>query len=84
MPGRSLRACEFNGIIRGIQIYSDVLSVSEIMSEIDSPKSTAKGLASIWYLNLDPRPSDVTDKKKVGPPNNPAWEGTTALEWSSE
>jgi hypothetical protein len=75
---------EFNGVIRGIQIYSDVLSVSEILSEIDSPKSTTKGLASIWYLNLDPRPNDVADKKDTGTPHDPAWEGTTALEWSSE
>jgi len=73
---------EFNGIIRGIQIYSNDLSVSDILAEIASPKSTATGLASIWYLNLDPRPIDVTDKKGVGSPHNPSWAGTTALEWT--
>jgi len=74
---------EFNGVIRGIQIYSNDLSLADIQSEIASPKSTAAGAASIWYLNLDPRPSDVTDKKASGTPHNPSWDGTTALEWSS-
>jgi len=74
---------EFNGIIRGIQIYSDYLSLADITAEINSPKSSAAGLASIWYLNLNPRPSDVTDKKATGTAHNPSWGGTTALEWSS-
>src|SRR5262245_53976599 len=74
---------EFNGIIRGMQFYTSFLSLADIAAEINSPKSSAAGLASIWYLNLDPRPSDVTDKKGVGTPHNPAWGGTTALQWSS-
>jgi hypothetical protein len=73
---------EFNGIIRGIQIYSGLLSVNDILSEINAPKSTTNGNSLIWYLNLDPRPSDVTDKKATGTPHNPAWSGTTAAEWS--
>src|SRR5262249_12036763 len=74
---------EFNGIIRGIQIYASYLSLADIAAEITSAKSSAAGLASIWYLNLDPRPSDVTDKRNVGTPHTPSWAGTTALEWSS-
>ncbi len=31
---------EFNGIIRGIQLYSGLLSVNDILSEITTPKST--------------------------------------------
>jgi hypothetical protein len=73
---------EFNGIIRGIQIYSGLLSLADIQAEIAAPLSTAAGRASIWYLNLDPRPSDVTDKKGIGTPHNPRWDGTTALEWT--
>jgi hypothetical protein len=73
---------EFNGIIRGIQIYNDNLSITDILAEIASPKSTAAGAAAIWYLNIDPRPSDVTDKKGSGNPHNPSWAGTTALEWT--
>jgi hypothetical protein len=74
---------EFNGIIRGIQMYSGLLSLSDVQEEIASPKSSANGRLFIWYLNLDPRPSDVADKRGVGTPNNPAWAGTTATEWSS-
>ena len=73
---------EFNGIIRGIQIYSSLLSIADIQAEIANPKSTAAGQNSIWYLNVNPRPSDVTDKKDVGTPHHPSWDGTTALEWS--
>jgi hypothetical protein len=43
--------------------------------------STAAGQNLIWYLNLNPRPSDVTDKKGVGTPHNPSWDGTTAREF---
>ena len=73
---------EFNGIIRGIQIYSGLLSVEDIQAEIVAPQSTAAGQSAIWYLNLDPRPTDVSDKKIGGVPHNPAWDGTTAFEWS--
>jgi len=72
---------EFNGIIRGIQIYTDKLSTAEIAQEITTPKSTTKGASSIWYLNVNPRPTDVTDKKDVGTPHHPQWQGTTSLEW---
>jgi hypothetical protein len=74
---------EFNGIIRGIQIYSGLLSLADIQSEIASPKSTTAGQNLIWYLNTDPRPTDVTDKKGIGTSHNPSWDGTTALQWSS-
>jgi hypothetical protein len=73
---------EFNGVIRGIQIYSGLLSVSDILSEINTPKSTSAGNSLMWYLNVNPRPSDVTDKKGVGTPHNPSWAGSTATEWS--
>lgn len=75
---------EFNGIIRGIQIYSTKLPLGDIQAEIAAPKSTIAGQSSIWYLNLDPRPSDVTDKKGIGAPNNPTWDGSTASEWSNQ
>jgi hypothetical protein len=74
---------EFSGVIRGIQIYNNDLTIADIQAEVVSPKSTTAGAASIWYLNLDPRPSDVTDKKAQGIAHNPTWDGTTALEWSA-
>jgi hypothetical protein len=73
---------EFNGVIRGIQFYSGLLSLADIQAEIANPMSTTAGQSRIWYLNLNPRPSDVTDKKGVGTPHNPSWDGTTALEWA--
>jgi hypothetical protein len=73
---------EFNGVIRGIQIYSGLLSVPDILNEIAQPQSTATGASSIWYLNLNPRPGDVADKKGTGTPHNPVWDGSTANQWS--
>jgi hypothetical protein len=72
---------EFNGIIRGIQLYSGLLSVAEIQQEITTPLSTTAGRNLSWYLNLNPRPGDVTDKKGIGTAHNPSWSGQTALEW---
>lgn len=75
---------EFNGMIRGLQIYSGKLSLTEIQAEISSPMATTTGRSLIWYLNLNPRPEDVSDKKNQGSPNNPIWDprGTTALLWT--
>jgi hypothetical protein len=73
---------EFNGIIRGIQIYSGFLSIDEILLETTMPMSTSSGQDHIWYLNLDPRPLDVSDKKGTGTPHDPQWDGEPALEWT--
>ncbi|GMV31397.1 MAG: hypothetical protein AMXMBFR59_35220 [Rhodanobacteraceae bacterium] len=69
-PGQEV----YNGVLRGIQIYSTNLSISDILSEVNSPLSTAAGAANIWYLNLDPTPSDISDKSGRG--HNPAWVGS--------
>jgi len=66
-PGKELCSC----ILRGIQIYSARLTPAEIQQEIDSPLSTAAGSASIWYLNLNPTPTDILDKSGRG--NHPDW-----------
>lgn len=68
-PGRELCSCT----LRGIQIYSSLLSLADIQNEIASPQSTVAGSASIWYLNLNPTPTDISDKSGRG--NNPAWVG---------
>jgi len=69
-PGKELCSC----ILRGIQIYSSRLSLDDIQSEIASPLSTPAGSMSIWYLNLNPTPTDITDKSGLG--NNPEWVGS--------
>lgn len=73
---------EFNGRIRGLQFYSSLLSLTDITDEINLPQSSSAGNSSIWYLNLNPRPSDTTDKKVGGTPHNPSWHGSTASEWT--
>lgn len=73
---------EFHGIIRGMQFYSGLLTVPEITSEIAAPKSTATGLSTIWYLNTDPSPGDVDDKKATGTAHHPSWDGSAASLWT--
>ncbi|MDX2253577.1 MAG: Ig-like domain-containing protein [Nitrospira sp.] len=65
---------EFNGVIRGIQIYSGLLSLGDIQSEIDQPQSTTAGQNLIWYLNVNPTPTDPMDKSGRG--HHPSWDGT--------
>jgi len=62
------------GILRGIQVYSTKLLQSEIVSEASSPLSTTAGQSKIWYLNLNPTPSDISDKSGMG--HDPAWVGS--------
>jgi hypothetical protein len=63
----------YSGILRGFQIYNTLLSTAEISQEIDTPFSSAKA-GSIWYLNLNPTPSDISDKSGKG--HQPAWVGS--------
>ena len=63
-----------NGIIRGIQIYSTTLTVNDILSESNAPRSTSPGTSNIWYLNLNPTPSDISDKSGQG--HHPEWVGS--------
>jgi hypothetical protein len=68
-PGKEV----WNGMLRGIQIYSANLSVPDILREANSPLSTRAGAANIWYLSLDPTPGDISDKSGRG--HDPAWVG---------
>ena len=68
-PGREV----WNGILRGIQVYSTALSVQNILSEANSPLSTSAGKSNIWYLNSNPNPDDISDKSGRG--HNPEWVG---------
>lgn len=68
-PGKELCSC----VLRGIQIYASLLSPTDIQQEIASPQSTQAGSASIWYLNLNPTPTDILDKSGKG--HDPEWVG---------
>jgi len=63
----------YDGILRGIQIYSSRLSLNDIQSEAAVPLSTSAGMGSIWYLNSNPTPTDISDKSGQG--HNPEWVG---------
>ena len=60
-----------SGLLRGIQIYSSALSINDIFAEVTTPLSSSAGKASIWYLNVNPTPSDISDKSGKG--HHPAW-----------
>jgi hypothetical protein len=62
-----------SGVLRGIQIYSATLSVGDVLAEVDVPLSTLVGAQNVWYLNLNPTPSDISDKSGKG--HHPAWVG---------
>ena len=68
-PGQELCSCT----LRGIQIYSSLLSLADIQSELAAPQSTVAGANSIWYLNANPTPTDISDKSGKG--HHPAWVG---------
>lgn len=68
-PGKEV----WNGILRGIHIYSTNLSMQEILSEAATPLSTTSGATHIWYLNIDPTPDDISDKSGRG--HHPQWVG---------
>ncbi len=60
-----------SGTVRGIQLYSSYLNISDIIAEVNKPKSTAAGASSYWYINVNPTPSDITDQSGAG--HNPDW-----------
>lgn len=68
-PGREV----WCGMLRGIQINAANLSVSDVLQEARSPLSTSAGAASVWYLNLNPTPADISDKSGRG--HHPRWVG---------
>jgi len=60
----------FDGVMRGFQFYDVALTPSEIAQEIAAPGSVRQP----WYLNLNPTPTDISDKS--GNRHHPGWVGT--------
>jgi hypothetical protein len=60
-----------SGILRGIQIYAATLTLVDISAEIENPLSSVAGSSSIWYLNINPTPDDISDHSGQG--HHPAW-----------
>ena len=69
-PGQEV----YSGVLRGIQIYATNLTLADLLSEVANPLSTAAGASSVWYLNLNPTPSDISDKSGRG--HHPVWVGS--------
>lgn len=72
---------EFNWIIRGVQIYTEGLSQAAVVAlgacETDAEvlaECSSRGITSLWYLNMNPTPTDVQDKSGNG--HHPTWEGS--------
>jgi hypothetical protein len=63
-----------SGILRGIRLYSASLSQVDVLSEANTPLSTSAGAASIWYMNMNPSPNDISDKSGRG--HHPTWAGS--------
>jgi len=62
-PGNEI----YYGVLRGFQYYDAVLTPSQIAQELANPGSSR----TPWYLNLNPTPTDITDKSGNG--HNPQW-----------
>lgn len=63
-----------SGVLRGMKLFNAALSASDIATEAASETNTpqtAAGIASVWYMNINPTPTDVTDKSGAG--HDPTW-----------
>jgi hypothetical protein len=65
------------GILTGIQLYGDYLSDADHATEAANrdinAAQTSAGQTALWYINQNPTPNDVTDKKTGGTAHNPRW-----------
>ncbi len=59
----------YDGVMRGFQFYDVALTPSQIAQELAAPGS----IRTPWYLNMNPTPTDITDKS--GNNHHPAWVG---------
>lgn len=67
-----------SGTLRGIQVYNATLSLADIealhVCETDAQVlavCSSRSITSLWYLNMNPTPDDITDKSGNG--RNPSW-----------
>lgn len=61
------------GVMRGFQIYSTSLTMGDLLAEASHPLSTPAGRESVWYMNLNPTPTDIADTSGAG--HHPEWVG---------
>ena len=64
-------------MMRFFRLFStalDASGTSDLVAEasvVNNDPATAAGASSIWYSNISPTPSDITDKSTAG--HNPTW-----------
>lgn len=62
------------GILRGLKMFSTGLTFADGLTEGQNTGNspvTAAGIASVWYMNVNPTPTDVSDKSGAG--HNPVF-----------
>ena len=61
-----------SGVLRGVKIFNKALSDADLLAEAASDSlATTEGQANIWYMNINPTPSDISDKSGRG--HHPVW-----------
>jgi len=63
-----------SGMMRGFALFSTALSQADILSELASSGNsavTSAGQPSVWYINKNPTPTDISDKSGAG--HSPTW-----------
>jgi hypothetical protein len=79
---------EQNARIRGVQIYTSALTEAQIvaLSALETNAAVlaycaANSISSLWYLNMNWKTSDISDKSGNG--HNPSWRGTgRPVDWA--
>lgn len=66
-----------SGVLRGLMLFNAGLTLADITSEAANEATnaavTAAGIASIWYCNKNPTPTDVADKQSQRTQHSPSW-----------
>lgn len=77
VPGATQNNENTQGIWRGLQLYSAWLdsadyAVEALNDSIDAAQ-TSNGATNLFYINQNPYPDDITDKKPSGTLHTPRW-----------
>lgn len=66
--------------LRGLMLFDAPLVLTDIEDEAANESSnaavTAAGIASIWYCNKNPTPTDISDRQGQRSPHSPSWANT--------
>jgi len=73
-----------SGVLRGIKIFDKSLSESDLLAEAGADSLvTSEGQAHVWYMNINPTPTDISDKSGKG--HHPVWGSSTRpLLWNGQ